>query len=119
MRIGHVPATSSDILLSRAFVPFMQTNIERWYQHIINDLDFDTARQQIIFVSGVTRAADWFTGAFSAKGREIVFSETPGGVGGEGSEPREIHRQDIHDVECKDQRRNVSAVHNLFVELKG
>ena len=96
----------------------MQANIERWFQHIIHDLDFDTARQQIMFVSGVTRAADWFTGAFSAKGREIVFSETRGSGGGGGSEPRKIHRQDIHDVECKEQRRNVSTVRNLFVELK-
>ena len=118
MRIGDGPATSSDILPSRSFVSFMHRNIKPWRSHVINDLDFSVTPHKIIFVSGVTRASDWFTGAFSAKGREIVFSETPGG-GGVGSEPRKIFRQHIHDVECKDQRRNVSTVHNLFVRLKG
>ncbi|PIL36332.1 transporter [Ganoderma sinense ZZ0214-1] len=72
----NVPAEKKQMLPSLKLIPFIRTNVDRWHEHVQSQLDLEIARDQIIFVSGVTKTEDWGLGAFvsHAKGGEVAFA---------------------------------------------
>ncbi|KAM5537809.1 hypothetical protein V8D89_008577 [Ganoderma adspersum] len=72
----NAPAKSTQILASRTLARFIRENVDRWHQHAEKQLDLQIDPEQILFVSGVTKAADWGLGAFvsQARGGEVAFT---------------------------------------------
>ncbi len=76
----NVPADKSQMLASNSLIPFIRHNIDRWHEYVQSKHDLQIAREQIIFVSGVTKTEDWGLGAFvsHSKGGEVAFTaQTP------------------------------------------
>ena len=72
----NVPAEKNQLLASQSLIPFIRHNIDRWHEYAQTKFDLLIAREQIIFISGVTKTEDWGLGAFvnQAKGGEVAFT---------------------------------------------
>ncbi|KAI1790665.1 WD40 repeat-like protein [Ganoderma leucocontextum] len=72
----NVPAEKSEMLASHTLVPFIRNKIDGWHEHVQIQHDLDIAREQLVFVSGVTKTEDWGLGAFvsHARGGEVAFT---------------------------------------------
>ena len=72
----NVPADTGQMLPSLSLAQFIRNNIDRWHEYAQNTHDLLFTRDQIIFVSGVTKTEDWGLGAFvnQACGGEVAFT---------------------------------------------
>ncbi|KAH9853261.1 WD40 repeat-like protein [Lenzites betulinus] len=55
---------------SKSLALYIRTNIDSWYHFATDVCDLEIARDEIIFVSGVVKTADWGLGAFLRQGAE-------------------------------------------------
>ncbi|KAI0820693.1 WD40-repeat-containing domain protein [Trametes gibbosa] len=65
---------------SKGLVQYIRTNFDSWYHFATDVCDLEIDRDEIIFVSGVVKTADWGLGAFlrQGSGGEVSFQTNLG-----------------------------------------
>lgn len=58
---------------SRRMVNYMSQNFSSWHDFITGRLDVDISREDIRFISGVYKTADWAVASYTEAGRSALF----------------------------------------------
>lgn len=71
----NTPMVRKQIIESYSLIRYIRHNIDHWYEWARNKYDLEIAIDDIVFISGVTKAGDWGLGSFQNSNEDSRLAE--------------------------------------------